>query len=77
MWAIPRSEVAAISLREVSPKTHYKGLTRLEPSTKDEHNSVSSNAVGGLDARVRVLENRVSVLEQQVVKLLSLGSNGR
>jgi|ERR1700733_1407190 len=72
MWVIPRSEVGSISLREISPRTYYKELTRLEPSAKDEHGSV-----GELYARASILENRVSVLEQQVVKLLSLGSNRR
>jgi hypothetical protein len=77
MWVIPRSEVGSTSLREISPRTYYKGLTQLEPSAKDEHGSLSSIAVSELYARASILENRVSVLEQQVVKLLSLGSNRR
>lgn len=66
MWVIPRSDVAAITLRDISPKIYYtRTKIKLEPSETDEPESVPS-----ID--LNILEARISVLEQQVIKLLSL-----
>jgi hypothetical protein len=64
IWVIPRSEVESVSLKEISPKLYQKRYAnKLQPYGKDRHNTVPTSSLGEL-------EDRVSVLERRMVRLL-------
>jgi hypothetical protein len=65
LWIIPRSEVESVSLREISPQLYQRRhANKFTPSAEDKHNVVPVSSLAEL-------ENRVSALEQHMMRLLS------
>ncbi|HEV3321376.1 MAG TPA: hypothetical protein VG147_04195 [Solirubrobacteraceae bacterium] len=64
IWIISRLEVESVSLKEISPKLYYKRYAnKLRRYDEDRHSALPT-------ALLAELEDRVSVLEQNMVRLL-------